>query len=147
MTELLVGGASLGFPMAGNWGTVIESRESKRFGPVMLGNTLAYLFLNRNGGLSTIKSITIDPIAATVDMDSYVKLSNERRQGEIPIAPVPNVSGSWGFYAVEAPDMVELIDRALKGEQLAAGRRKALEEVAVKIDDDSNPILIIGKIK
>ncbi|MCL2739134.1 MAG: 6-bladed beta-propeller [Bacteroidales bacterium] len=150
MTDLQQGGITIGFSFPGNGSLIISKSDTKiTLGDdrvFVLSQTLAYLFLDRKATLKTIKSITIDPIAVTIDIDNYLK-PREQRSREIAIAPIPRVSGIWGYYAVEALDMVEFIDQALKGNQLSAVQRKALEEVAAKIDDDSNPVLIIGKIK
>jgi len=114
----------------------------------MIPNILTYLFLDKKGALSTIKTLTIDPVAVTIDMENYLKLTSEQRRSEFPATfPLHRVSGSWGYYAVEGHEMAAFIDKALKGNQLSAAQRKALEEVATGIDDDSNPVLIIGKIK
>ena len=156
MTNMQEGGATLRFPFSSAHGTIISLLDSKitiiQSGGTISGitvrnSTKASLFLDKTKKLRAIKSITIEPIALTVNMDGYLKNINEERGSENKINPIPSVSGAWGYYAVEALDMIEFMEQALKGNKLSASQRKALEEVAAKIDDDSNPVLMIGKIK
>ena len=156
MTNMQEGGASLRFPFSSAYGTIISLLDSKititqsggTISSVTVRNrTKANLFLDKTKKLRAIKSITIDPIAFTVNMDGYLKNISEERGSENKINPIPSVSGAWGYYAVEALDMIEFMEQALKGNKLSANQRKALEEVATNIDDDSNPVLIIGQIK
>ena len=130
-------------------GTVIEKSRQQilmdESGRHFDNYVLAYLFVNKNCELQTIRSVTVDPLAFTIDMDDYLKQENERRR-IIPIGP-PDITGLWGHIAVEASDMIALIDKALKGHQLFADQRKALVELSAKIDEDSNPVLIIGRVK
>jgi len=151
MTDMQKGGVTASFRASGRGSFIITKSEAKMTLSAdritVNSNTLAYLFLDRAGVIKSIKSFTIDPVALTVDMNDFLK-PRDQRSTVIPISsPLPRVSGSWGFYAIEALDMVELIDNALKGNSLSTNQRKALEEVAAKINDDSNPVLIIGKIR
>ena len=111
----------------------------------------AYLFLDKNGALKSIRSITIDPIALTIDMENYIKIFNENpgNREAFKISPMPTVSGSglWGHFAVEAYNMISLIHQAFEGNRLSSDQRKILEDIVNKIDEESNPILIIGKVK
>ena len=156
LTDMVKGGTNLMFLFSGMQTTMMSKYEIKMttrnsggeiFGIYVSINLLACLALNRKGELRSLRSITIDPIALTIDMDDYIKLMNEEGDSEVKISPTPVVSGAWAHYNVEACNMVELIDNALKSNQLSTAQRKTLEEVATKIDDDSNPVLIIGKIK
>ena len=149
------GGTSLRILLANSKGTLIDkkmsqlliTREGGEISSITVTNySLDYLFLSKNLELRTIQTITIDPLAHTIDVNAYLKQMEERRGDEIKIAPAPSVSGLWGYYAVEAYNMIDLIDRALKGNQLSTSSRKALEELSAKIDEESNPVLIIGKI-
>ena len=150
--DIVKGGVSVKFMVSSAHATIIEKNESRMDIQMdgntissinVYGETLAYLCLHQKGELQTIRSITIDPLAKTIDMNDYLK----ERNGELPISPIPSVSGLWGHYKVEAYNMIALIDGALKGNKLSAIQRKTLEEVANQIDEDSNPVLIIGKIK
>ena len=108
---------------------------------------LAYLFLNETYELHWLKSVIIEPLALTIDLVDYITRTNEKSGVEVPIYPLPSVSGAWGYFAVEAYNMLELIDVALKGNHLSAVQCKTLENIASRIDKESNPVLIIGKIK
>ena len=103
------------------------------------------LHLDHQHQLKSINSITIDPLAHYVDM----KRSAEAGAliSDINIPPMPRISGSWGYIGADAPEMVIAIQRALESDQLAPSYREMLEEVLTQIDDDSNPVLIIGKVK
>jgi hypothetical protein len=160
------GGVSISFPLSSATGTMIRKRDSKvtvtqEGGTIssitVMPASLDYLFLSKKGELKNIRSITIDPIALTIDIDDYQKRLAERRSGEIRVVPaslpsdlfdpIPAVSGLWCHYDIEASTMIDLIDQALKSNQLSANQRKALEELALKIDEESNPVLMIGKAK
>ena len=150
------GGASLRITLCSVQGTIISKTLSQvsitqsggEISSISITNSgVAYLWLSKSLELKTIKSITIDPIAITYEMDDYIKLMEERRSSELKISPFPSVSGLWGYYAVEAYNMMELMDEALKNNQLSTAQRKVFEELSAQIDDDSNPVLIIGKIK
>ena len=118
------------FLYSGTHGTIINKMETlilmTERGMSTDNKHTASLFLNKKAELQTIRSMTIFPC---------IKI------------PIPTISGLWGHIKVEATDMIELIDQALKGNQLSVDQRKALEEVSAKIDEGSNPILIIGKVK
>ncbi|MDR2586289.1 MAG: 6-bladed beta-propeller [Prevotellaceae bacterium] len=156
MTDMQKGGITLDFTVSGNWGSIISLRDSKvtiiESGGTISSITVlrplkAYLLIDRNRALHTIRSLTIDPIALTIDIVDYIKLTSEQRDNKIKIQPMPAVSGKWGHFNIEASDMTALINQALESNKLSAVQRKTLQEVAAKIDDDSNPVLIIGKIK
>ena len=156
VTDIQQGGMLTSIPFSCTLGMVVRNSRSNltvsQSGGTINSITVAnqsqtYLLLNRKGALQTIRSITVDPIAVTIDVDEYLKLSNEQRREKFKIGFLPTVSGVWGHYAVEAIDMVDMIEQALKGDQITPVQRKALEEVAKKIDYDSNPVLMIGKIK
>ena len=140
--------ATFSFPVYGSWGFVIHKMDnnfSDQGGWFVSITELptSYLLLNNRGELQSVRSVTIDPFALTIDIDSHIKL----RLSERKIEPTPSISGQWAYYAVEAYNMMELIEDALGGNQLTASQRRTLESVAAKIDDDGNPVLIIGKIK
>jgi len=147
ITDNSRGGVSLKFPYSGTQGAIIEQWESRilmgEYGRSIDSRLLSYTFLNKKAELQAIRSVTIDPIALIIDIDDYLKQKYERSA----IGPMPITSGLWGHIAVEASDMIEFIDQALKGDRLSADQRKALEEVSAKIDEESNPVLIIGKVK
>ena len=153
-TTVAKGGQSvyINFLLSGIFGTVIQKVElqvvTNENGAIMSINnrTTGYLFLDKKAELQTIRSVAIEPVALTIGMEDYIQQVNDR-SGGIKINPIPYVSGSWGYYAVEGYNMVYLINQALAGNQLSAAHRKILEEVAARIDDDSNPVLIIGKVK
>ena len=155
-TEIIQGGVFLNFLLSGSNSMVISKTESKFDITTSAGNItrvsisvdlLAYLHLNNKEHLQSIRSMTIDLLSLTIDVDDYIKKENNENLGDIPIKPFPSVSGVWAHYAVEAYNMIALINDALKGHELTSSQRKTLEEVAAQIDEESNPVLIIGKIK
>jgi len=109
-----------------------------------------YLFLDKSGALKSIRSITIDPLALIIDIDNYIKKINNRPLSEeIKINPIPIILGSglWGYYAIEGCHMMSLIEQALDNKLLSSDQRIVLEGITGKIKEDSNPVLIIGKVK
>ena len=150
LTDFFKGGSFLRFLFSATEGTVVIKRETQIFegnGLTVITRALDYLLINKKTDLQRIKSMTIDPVAFTIQMDNYMFLMNEHRDDEVIIDPIPLASGVWGYYAVEAYNMMKLIDHALKSNRLSTGERKALEVLSSQIDDESNPVLIIGKIK
>lgn len=144
------GGVSLSFPLSGNWGTIIGRQEVRGLSETTdfsrMHQWLPYLFLDKKGALKTIKSITIDPIGVTIDMDSHLKQINELRDNE-KIGFAPSESNLWGYFAMEASTMTALLNQALSSHQLSTVQQKIIKEVAANINDDSNPVLIMGKVR
>ena len=150
LTDFFKGGWFIRFLFSTSEGTVVVKRETQMLvgdnSINVINRPLDYLFINKKTDLQRIKSVVIDPIAFTVNMDNYMLLLSEHRDDEVMIDPIPLTSGVWGYYAVEAYNMIDLINGALNSNQLSASSRKALEELSAKIDEESNPVLIIGKI-
>ncbi|MCL2738382.1 MAG: 6-bladed beta-propeller [Bacteroidales bacterium] len=155
--DLAKGDVGLKIRYSGAKGTIIEKWRQQvltnEYGRTFGSYAIAYLFLNERQESQSIRSITIDPLALTIyelitikDADDYIKSLSEMQRRTL-IRPFPAISGLWGHIAVESADMIERIEQALKSSQLSTLQRKRLEEVSTKIDEDSNPVLIIGKVK
>jgi len=144
------GGIFLKFPISNTSFDLIEKSKlnvqtrSDGMGYDVYSTPLAFLVVNKKGEQQSIRSIHIDPIALTIDTDDYIKNSFRYYNR---INPIPIVSGSWAYLAVESYNMTDMIDTALNENQLSTSQRKMLQEVALQIDKESNPVLIIGKIK
>jgi len=104
------------------------------------GKTINRVFLNTAHQIQTIGSVTIDPLSLNLNF-------SESQEIPVPINPLPKVTGQWGFLCTESYTMIELINTALINNHLTPLQHSTLKDVAAQIDDYSNPVLIIGKVK
>ena len=141
------GGVSFSFLYSGAAGTIIAKYESQvlmtESGRTIDSYIAAYLFLNKNAKIQLIRSLMIDPIVLSLDMDDYLRKIREDNTLKL----LPTSSGSWGHIAVEATEMIKFIGQALKNNQLLDYQRKKLVEISTEVVEGSNPILIIGRVK
>ena len=96
-----------------------------------------YLF-DREGIFTSLKKTYIDPLALDIDATDRSKWL---------FSPIPQISGNWGYIGIDAVYMIDLIEKAIEKNTLPAAQIKKLEEILAKIDENSNPILIIGRVK
>ena len=157
MADPMVGGHNLNVALAGSQGFLLQHSYSKvdistgASGDIssisVRRPTLKYLFADKDSGeLLTVNSFYIDPIGATIDI---LKALDEKLRGEqlIGISEFIKVSGDYGYCLIDAYKMESLIEEALAGDKLSAQEKKSLETLAAVITEDSNPVIITGKIR
>ena len=89
-----------------------------------------YMFADKSSGeLLTVKSFYIDPIDATIDISSI------------------KVAGDYGYCYIDAYKMETFIEEATAGDKLQEKEKDVLRKLAATITEDSNPVVIMGKIK
>ena len=115
--------------------TIIDS-ESRAFG--RKNNFMGLYVFDRKGNFTTLKKMHIDPLVLDIDASDRSKWI---------VSPIPQISGNWGYMSIDAIYMTELIEKAIEKNTLPAAQVKKLEEVRAKIDENSNPVLIIGRVK
>jgi len=103
---------------------------------------IGYYLIDGESRLSLINSLLIDPLQISVPVEID-------RRGGFPtdIFPFPDTDGRWGYMAMSAIKMMALIDDSLSGDQLSQEQRRQLESLAVNLNEESNPVLILGKVK
>jgi hypothetical protein len=108
-----------------------------------------FLFIDENLKISTINSISIDPLGLTINLKSYsAKPGGLEVDGHrMAISVFPNVTGLYGHVKIEASDLITVINHVLKGNKLTIDQRRQLEDLAPTLEEDGNPVLIIGKVK
>ena len=105
-----------------------------------------FLADNKNGGLFIIKNFYIDPIGATINITKAI--DQEQRDSELlNIDEFVKKSGDYGFCLIDAFKMESLIEEALAGDKLSGSEKEALSTLGAGIDEDSNPVVITGKIR
>ena len=157
LEDPMVGGYNLNVNLAGRQGFLLQHSYSKvdvttgasgEVSSVSIRRpTVKYVFADKNSGaLLTVNSFYIDPIGATIDI---IKALDEKQRGEqlLDIKEFIKVSGDYGYCLIEAYKVVSLIEEALAGDKLSAQEKKSLENLAATITDESNPIIITGKIR
>ena len=149
LTDIMSGGNYLSFSISYSGGLIISKcrTEMKRDGSTFFvsSHTINDVHVNAANQSKLIRMVTIDPLALQLNTIDLYKEYEETN--DIQIHPLPKVDGQWGSIIVEACNMVELINNALAGNALSVTQRRALEELSTQIDEDSNPVLIIGRVK
>ena len=109
--------------------------------------TKNYLIADRkSGSLSVIKSFYIDPIGATINITKAI--DREQRDSQpLGINEFIKKSGDYGFCLIDAYKMESLIEEALSGDKLSIPEKEALRKLGTTINEDSNPVIITGKIR
>jgi len=157
LADPMEGGYSLNVNIAGKQGFLLQHSYSKidistgASGEVssisVRRPTMKYLFADKNSGaLLTVNSFYIDPIGATIDI---LKALDEKLRGEqlLGISEFIKASGDYGYCLIDAYKMESLIEEALAGDKLSAQEKRSLENLAATITEESNPIIITGKIR
>ena len=156
LEDPMVGGYNLNVNLAGKQGFLLQHSYSKidvttgasgEISSISVRRpTVKYVFADKNSGvLLTVNSFYIDPIGATIDI---IKALDEKLQGEqfLGISEFVKASGDYGYCLIDAYKMVSLVEEALAGDKLSAQEKKSLESLAATITEDSNPVIITGKI-
>jgi len=99
---------------------------------------MGFYVFDREGIFTSLKKTYIDPLALDIDATDRSKWL---------FSPIPQISGNWGYIGIDAVYMIDLIEKAIEKNTLPAAQIKKLEEILAKIDENSNPILIIGRVK
>jgi|GEM_PF-1356817 hypothetical protein len=157
MEDPMTGGYYLTVNLAGKQGFLLQHSYSKidvttgasgEVSSVSIRRpTVKYVFADKNSGaLLTVNSFYIDPIGATIDI---LKALDEKLQEEqfLGISEFVKASGDYGYCLIDAYKMESLIEEALAGNKLSAQEKKSLENLAATITEESNPIIITGKIR
>ena len=140
LTDPMTGGYNLNIYLAGSNGLLfrhvytkidVVTDASGEISSISVRKpTGSYLFADKNSGeLLTVRSLYIDPLGTTVDVE-----------------PV-RVSGDYGFYLIDAYKIEDMIEESLAEDRLSAQERKSLESLTASITEDSNPVIITGKIR
>jgi len=144
------GGHALRVHMAGQEGILFSKVEIhasfREDGSVSSAglNRLSYLFLDRKNELKTVNSIIIDPLGFTIGcFDLHYKEKNN-----IIINRVPSISGTYAYFKIfPNNEFLTLIKQELISNQLSSDQHKMLKNIIDNVDEDSNFLLIIGKVK
>jgi hypothetical protein len=99
---------------------------------------MGFYVFDRKGSFTSLKKMHIDPLAFDID-------ATDRSQWVF--SPIPQISGGWGYIGIDAIYMIDFIEKAIEKNTLPAAQIKKLEEARAKIDENSNPVLIIGRVK
>ena len=101
-----------------------------------------YYLVDNSGNINSINSLLIDPLAISVPI-----IADKNNIFPINTFPLPTIKGEWGYIIMDAVSMINWIQNSLSRDQLSPEQRQYLEEIAVSLTEDSNPVLIIGKFK
>lgn len=101
-----------------------------------------YYIIDNENNINSIGSLLIDPLQASmpVRVDEAIKIP-------VDYFPFPVIQGEWGHIVLDAISMITLLNRSLSGDGLSQEQRRQLELLSADLNDDSNPVLIIGKIE
>ena len=108
-------------------------------------HTVGVYHFDHQGHFQTLKKLYIDPLALEVDVETF--FSNQREGRSNPISPMLQTSGNWGYIVVDALNIMDLMQNALDQNKLSSAQRKSLEGVLAQLEEDSNSVLILGRIK
>ena len=101
-----------------------------------------YYLIDNESRPKMISSLLIDPLQLSVP----IKI-NENQISPNNTFPFPYIQGQWGYIIMEAMRVMAMINESLAGGQLSQEQRKQLETLAATLEEDSNPVLIIGKLR
>ena len=114
-------------------------------GITVLTSIVGLYHFDRQGNFHSLKKLHIDPLGLDIDVDTF--LENRKARKPIPISPILQTSGNWGYIVVDALNIMELIQNALDQNKLGSAQQKSLEDVLAQLEEDSNSVLIVGRIK
>lgn len=96
-------------------------------------NYLSFSLIDFKGGIRKIESVYIPQFDLTIDTKEALEALSEFKTPEI--SPIPQQTGDYGFIVINAEKAVSLAETA------------GLTHLLDKIDEESNPVLIVGRIK
>jgi hypothetical protein len=104
---------------------------------------LDVLFLDNENKLSVVNSLSVDLFGQTIKLSHNIE-----KNGRITTMPrVPIVSGMFAYMVMDPVELIPLIEKLLKDTMHNSDQRIQLERLATNLDEYSNPVLIIGKMK
>ena len=156
MTDIQAGGNTLNIELAYKDGFLFKHSHSKidiRTGTSgqiesisVMNPTKNYFLVDKNRGkLSVIKNFYIDPIGASINIAQAIDPEQHDSQ-LLNINEFIKKSGNYGFCMIEAFKMETLIDEALAGDKLSDAEKETLRKFRATINEDDNPVVIVGKI-
>jgi hypothetical protein len=127
-------------------GLIITYNNSNEISGISVLNSVEGLqHFDNKGNYQSVKTLHIDPLALDVDVSTFLKNRKERLPN--PISPLLSVSGNYGYIVVDALDMTDILEKALEQGRGNAAQQKGMRELLDQLEEDGNPVLIIGKIK
>jgi|GEM_PF-6450511 hypothetical protein len=122
-----------------------ETSASGQIGMNMSTDAKAYYLFNKQGELQNISNIHITPLSWNVNISKYLNKAGDKDERLIP--PIPIVSGNWGYISVSAVNMISILEKTLEQKGLSSAQTQKLRELEALLTDDSNPVLILGRLK
>lgn len=108
-------------------------------------HTTHNVFLSSKGEVNLIRSLYIDPFGFKENLQKEDGGDSEGENG-INIG-LPNYCSGYGFYALDAIEYIQLLEHALGSKDVPEKKKEEYRKQLSEIDEESNPILIIGKVK
>ena len=105
---------------------------------------LDYFLYKNRADLKRVNSVTYDIFGINRAISEYIR-QNEEGKSLIPVFPIR--SGKYAYYKLEAFKMMELLEFALEEGKLNSSEKEYLGAILDSLNEDDNPVLIIGKIK
>ena len=104
---------------------------------------LVTLFLDNKNNLSIVNALTTDLFGPTFKLNYKV----ERDGHMVTLSRVPIVTGMFAYLVMDPVELLPVIQQTLNDNNIDSNRRTQIGKLIAHLDEYSNPVLIIGKIK
>lgn len=105
-----------------------------------------YLHIDGNGVLKRLRNMYIDPLDYKVDIELYSKSRSDETIEKPLFSPFVNLFGNYGFIRFDSYKILDYYQE-LKNQGADKKILDAIEQVCDKVEEDGNPVYLIGRIK
>lgn len=141
------GGIYLYLNMAYSGGMIISREYSKlehRSKP-LIQKDYFNIYVDKNNKAHIIANFYIDPLDKSVDMYDVYERRNENKP--LDFNPILNISDEYAYYSFDPIRFIDYAKSALESDKLDNKFRDYYSYLIDNLNEDSNPVIILGKIK
>ena len=136
---VILGKSTTGFQSSTSSGGAISIRIST--------SVTDHVYLSNNGEYSQMRSIYLEPFGYRAKLGKNEDESENDTNETAIILELPRYSSGYAYYFLDAIKFIQLLEYAIESKDVPENLKKEYREHLATIDEENNPVLIIGKVK